>query len=165
MAKIHQGDHIFKVGDSVMMRINANGVQMAGGVDDDELELLDNALATVSWGVAAGASNVCIFTGTVKDAAGATIEAVHNLLVYISEAATGAGVSADSYSTGAAVSTGVSLGALTANKVFMVQTNTSGVFAISITASAKPADQYCVAVHPLTGRPIVSAASAALWGA
>lgn len=128
-----------------------------------ELNTLDNVVASVSWAVTAGAANICIMTGTIKDAAGATIAAVRNLTVYISEAATGIGVTADSYSTGAALSDGTGT-ALVANKVFLVQTGTDGVFAISITDTAKPADQYGVAILP-NGSMSISAASAALWGA
>lgn len=128
-----------------------------------ELNLLDNQVASVSWAVTAGASDICIMTGTIKDAAGTTIAGVRNLLVYISEAANGIGVSADSYSTGAAISDGTGT-ALVANKVFLVQTGTDGVFAISITDTSTPADQYGVAILP-NGSASVSAASAALWGA
>lgn len=128
-----------------------------------ELNMLDNQVASVSWAVAAGASNVCVMTGTIKDAAGATIAAVRNMLVYISEAATGIGVSADSYSTGAAITDGTG-SEFVAEKVFLVQTGVDGVFAISITDSNKPADQYGVAILP-NGSMSISAASAALWGA
>jgi len=130
-----------------------------------ELNLLDNTVASVSWAVTAGASNICVLTGTIKDAAGATIAASRPLLVYISEAATGIGISADTYSTGAAVSTGTQLVALTANKAWLINTHTDGTFAISITDTAKPADQYAVAVNWTTGQLSISAASAALWGA
>jgi hypothetical protein len=130
-----------------------------------ELNLLDNAVASVSWAVAAGASNICILTGTIKDAAGVTIAASRPLLVYISEAATGIGITADTYSTGAAITTGTQLVALTASKAWLINTHTDGTFAISITDTAKPADQYAAAVNWTTGQLSVSAASAALWGA
>lgn len=130
-----------------------------------ELNLLDNAVASVSWVVTAGAANVCILTGTIKDAAGVTIAASRPLLVYISEAATGIGITADSYSTGAAVTTGTQLVALTASKAWLINTHTNGTFAISITDTAKPADQYGVAINWTTGQLSISAASAALWGA
>src|SRR5690606_1472940 len=100
-----------------------------------------------------------IFTGTLKDADGATIAAAKAIRVYISEAATGIGISADSYSTGASVTTGTQIAAVTANKVWDILTHTDGTFAISITDSAAPADQYAVAVTPLTGNLNVSAAS------
>ncbi len=130
----------------------------------DELNLNDNLVASVSWSVAAGASNVCVLTGTLKDAAGSTIAASRPLLVYISEAATGIGITADTYSTGASITTGTALVTLTANKAWLINTHTDGTFAISITDSAKPADQYAVAVDP-QWQLSVSAASAALWGA
>jgi hypothetical protein len=129
-----------------------------------ELNLADNQVASISWAVTAGASNVCVFTGTLKDAAGATIAASRPLILYISEAATGIGITADTYSTGASITTGTQLIALTANKAWLINTHTDGTFAISITASAKPADQYAVAIDP-QGQLSISAASAALWGA
>lgn len=127
-----------------------------------ELNTLDNVVASVSWAVTAGAANICILTGTIKDAAGATISAVRNLTVYISEVATGIGVTADTYSTGAALSDGTGT-ALVANKVFLVQTGTDGIFAISITDTAKPADQFGIAILP-NGSISASAASGVLWG-
>lgn len=132
---------------------------------DAEVNVLDGAIASISWAVAAGASNVCVMTGTIKDADGATIAAVKALRVYLSTSATGAGVSATSYSTGASITTGTTLATITANKVFDILTHTDGTFAISITASGKPATEYGVAITPLTGAVNVSAASAALWGA
>jgi hypothetical protein len=129
-----------------------------------ELNLLDNTVASVSWAVTAGAANICILTGTIKDAAGATIAASRPLLIYISEASTGIGITADSYSTGAAITTGTSLVALTANKAWLINTHTNGTFAISITDTAKPADQRAVAINWTTGQLSISAASGVLWG-
>lgn len=129
-----------------------------------ELNLVDNAVASVSWAVAAGAANVCVLTGTIKDAAGATIAASRPILLYISEASTGIGITADAYSTGASITTGTQLIALTANKAWLINTHTNGTFAISITDTNKPADQYAVAINWTTGQLSVSAASAALWG-
>ncbi len=130
-----------------------------------ELNLVDNAVASVSWVVTAGASNICIMTGTIKDAAGATIAASRPIDLYISEAATGIGITADTYSTGAAITVGTQLIAFTANKAWRINTHTNGTFAISITDTAKPADQYGVAIVSTTGQLSISAASAALWGA
>lgn len=130
-----------------------------------ELNLLDNAIGSVTFAVAAGAANVCVITGTIKDAGGATIAGVRALDVYISEASTGIGITADAYSTGAAITTGTIIVADVANKVWKLLTHTDGTFAISITDSAKPADQRLVAVNPISQALHVSAASAALWGA
>lgn len=139
-----------------------------GGVTSStaaELSLLDNVVASVSFAVTAGASNICIITGTIKDAAGATIAASRPLLIYITEASTGIGITGDTYSTGAAVTTGTALIALTANKAWLINTHTNGTFAISITDTAKPVDQRLAALDFTTGQLSVSAASAALWGA
>lgn len=74
-------------------------------------------------------------------------------------------LTADTYSTGASITTGTIVAALTANKVWRLLTNSSGVFAISITDTAKPADQYLVAVNPVTRALHVSDASSTSWGA
>jgi hypothetical protein len=147
-------------------QLNAAVAQLAGQTPSDaEVNVLDGAIASVTFVVAAGAANVCVLTGTIKDADGATIASRKALRVYISEAATGAGVSADSYSTGASVTTGSIVATVTANKVWDILTHSDGTFAISITDTAKPVDQYLVAITPITGGVNVSAASAALWGA
>ncbi len=147
-------------------QLNAVVAQVTGQTPSDaEVNVLDAAIASISIVPAAGAANVCVFTGTLKDADGATIAARKAIRVYISEAATGVGVSADTYSTGASVTTGSVVLTETANKVWDILTHTDGTFAISITDTAKPADQYVVAITPLTGNVNVSAASALLWGA
>lgn len=130
-----------------------------------ELNLLDNVVASISWSVAAGASNICILTGTIKDAAGSTVAASRPLVVYLSEAATGIGVSADSYSTGASITTGTQLVALTANKAWLINTHTDGTFAVSITDTNTPANQYAVALATTTGQLSISEASGTNWGA
>lgn len=129
-----------------------------------EVSLLDDVVASVSWSVAAGAANICIMTGTLKDAAGVTIAASRPLDIYISAAATGIGVSGTSYSTGASITTGTSNIAFTANKAWRINTHTNGTFAISITATGKPATEYGVAIVPTTGKLSISAASGVLWG-
>jgi hypothetical protein len=129
-----------------------------------ELNTLTGVGSQVTWAVTAGAANVCILTGTVKNAAGTAVSAVHILDVYLSTAADGSVISATSYSTGASITTGAAIVTQTANKAWRVATNSSGVFAISITATGKPATEYAVAVIPRSSRASVSAASAALWG-
>lgn len=119
-------------------------------------------IATVSWAVTAGATNVCIFTGTIKDSLGNTITDPRALTVYLSEDANGLSYSADSYSTGAAITDGTG-GEILADKIFHVTTGVDGVFAISITDTGEPADQYAVAVLG-NGDLAVSAASGTTWG-
>jgi hypothetical protein len=104
-------------------------------------------------------------TFTVKNANGDTVEAVTCLEVWISEATTGIGLTADSYSgSSSAVSTyGAIHTALTAKKHFMVVTNASGVFRLLSIASANPTDQYVCCKNPLGGGVTVSAASGTSW--
>lgn len=129
-----------------------------------ELNTLSGVGSQVTWAVAAGAANICILTGTVKNAAGVAVAAVHVLDVYLSTQPDGSVISATSYSTGAAITTGAAIVALTANKAWKVATDATGKVSISITATGKPATEYACAVMPRSLRPSVSAASAALWG-
>lgn len=158
------GDFTFASGSTLDVAGTFEIANVAVSATAAEINLLDNQVASVSWAVAAGASNVCVLTGTLKDAAGATIAASRPIMLYISEASTGIGITADTYSTGASITVGTQLVALTANKAWLINTHTDGTFAISITDTAKPADQYAVAIDP-QGQLSVSAASAALWGA
>lgn len=81
---------------------------------------------------------------------------------WISEAATGAGLTGDTYSGTVTVSTGTQLFEYTAKKHLKVQTDANGVAVITAVASTNPADQYaCVAVG--NGVPIVSAVSGTNW--
>lgn len=134
----------------------------SSGLTANEAAALHGNAATVSWAVAAGAANICIITGTVKDSAGATIAAVHVLEVYMSTQADGSVISATSYSTGASITTGAAIVTQTASKAWKIATNSSGVFAISITATGKPATEYAVATFK--NRPVVSAASGTSYG-
>ena len=129
-----------------------------------ELNTLTGVASQVTWAVTAGAANICILTGTVKNAAGTAVAAVHLLDVYLSTQSDGSVISATSYSTGASIPTGAAIGTWTANKFWTVATNSSGVFAISITATGKPATEYAVALNPRNMRANVSAASGVLWG-
>ncbi len=129
-----------------------------------ELNLVDNifSTATLAWsaGNSTDESNITI---TVKDAAGATIAAVHRLEVYLSESATCQGLTADSYSGAVTTETGDVLTALTAKKHLIVNTAATGIAVLSIVASANPADQYACVVTPRSGKPVASAASGTAW--
>lgn len=122
----------------------------------DELNLTDGAPATVTMAAAAGGSNICEVTFTVKDAAGATIAAVHHIDVYLSDAATGQGLTGTSASgtVQAKSASGTDLQVYSAKKALRVQTLATGVYVLEITDSAKTTFYPCV-VHPLTGKVIV----------
>lgn len=129
-----------------------------------ELNLVDNACATVTFAAAAGAANVMVVTLTVKDAAGATIAAHQRLEVYITESAAGLGLTGDTISGDATWGSNEEIDEVTSKKRFRILTAATGIATLSIEDSAKPADQRLAVVHPLTGKLIVSGALNA-WGA
>lgn len=125
----------------------------------------NSAAVDVTIAIAAGAANVNAATITVTDANGATVAGVHALTVWLSEAATGIGLSADSYSGGLAATTGTILTEHVADKCALVLTAATGIAVLTLTDTAKPADQYWVVQKPVGGDLVVSAATGALWGA
>ncbi len=131
-----------------------------------ELNLLAGIGCTVTIALAASStSDGMDITITVKDAAGSTVAAVHNLEIWMSEAATGIGLTADTYSGDLTASVGAILSAHTAKKHWSVVTAATGIFTGTLVDTANPADQYVVARRPLGGRLVVSAASGTNWGA
>lgn len=123
-----------------------------------ELNLTDAAPATVTFAPAAGGANVCEVTITVKDAAAATLTGIRNLEIWLSDAATGAGLTGTTASgtVTAKAASGTVLTALTAKKHLIGQTLAAGTFILEITDTAKTGFYVAVA-NPLTGAPIVSA--------
>lgn len=91
-------------------------------------------------------SNIANVNFQVQDIYGNAIAGVFNLHVFLSDAATGAGLTATTASGGvAAVSgDGAVLDALVASKMFLAQTNTSGQFSMAITDTAKTGFYPCV---------------------
>lgn len=129
------------------------------------VRLSDHPGSTVTIALAAGASNTMTITATVKDVFGATVAAVHNLEIWMSEAATGIGLTADAYSGDLTATAGAILSAHTAKKHWSVVTAATGVFTASLVDTAKPADQYVTVRKPGGGSVVVSAASGTSWGA
>lgn len=123
-----------------------------------ELNLVDAAPANVTFAAAAGGANVCEVTITVKDAAAATLTGIRNLEIWLSDAATGAGLTGTTASgtVTAKSNEGTVLTALTAKKHLTGQTLAAGTFILEITDTAKTGFYVAVA-NPLTGAPIVSA--------
>jgi predicted RecA/RadA family phage recombinase len=98
-----------------------------------------NALPTsVSFSPAAGSSNVCLVTMHVKDQDGNNLAAVVDLIVTLSDASSGAGLTATTASGNVvAGASGADLGDLTSKKAKVVQTDASGVYILSITDTSK----------------------------
>jgi predicted RecA/RadA family phage recombinase len=103
-------------------------------------------------------------TITAKDGAGTTVAAVHNFEFWFSDAASGLGLTADSFSGAlTAPSVGVILNALTAKKHVLAQTAATGIATLLIVDSANPVDVYACVKNPANGAAIVSAASGTNW--
>lgn len=122
-----------------------------------ELNLTDDMPASVTFAAAAGGANVCEVTITVKDAAGVAIAEVFNLDVWLSDAATGAGLTSTSASgtVQAKAASGADLEVMTAKKAIRVQTLATGIYILEITDTAKTAFYVCAQV-PGTGKTVVS---------
>jgi hypothetical protein len=118
----------------------------------------DGVPANITFAAAAGAANVAEVTCTVKDAAGATLAGVFVFDLWLSDAATGAGLTGTTASGAvtAKAASGADFGALTAKKALRVQTLATGVFVLSITDSAKTGF-YVAAQVPGKGNTVVSA--------
>lgn len=93
-------------------------------------------------------SNICNVTYQVSDLEGNAVSGIFDLDILLSDASTGAGLTATTASGGiaAASSGGTVIGVLTSAKALRVQTNTSGAFILAITDSAKTGF-YPVAFH------------------
>lgn len=171
--RVLKGDFVIKSADNIDRVSFINGVLTIdpalalaiGAVSEGEINVLDGVIADVSFEVAAGDADECVITGTILDSSSVAIEAVRELDIYISEDAGGVGVSADSYSTGAAITGGTLIAAVTANKVWRILTDTDGTFAVTITDTSAPADQVLVAVNPVSRALHVSDVSGTSWGA
>lgn len=103
--------------------------------------------ASISLTPAAGSANVCLVTIQLKDYAGNALSAVRNLDVWLSDAASGAGLTATTASGAvAAGASGADIGTYTTKKALRVQTNASGVYILSITDTSKTLFKVCAQV-------------------
>lgn len=127
-----------------------------------EINLVDNIFANATIAYAAGNSTDELnATITVKDAAGATIAAVHCLEVWISDDADGTGLTATAASGALTAETGVILTALTAKKHIIATTAATGILVLSLVDSANTVGERVVVKNPVNGKIIVGAATAA----
>lgn len=118
----------------------------------------DAAIAqTVTFSPAAGSTNVCEVTVTIKDGAGAALARVHQFDIYLSDSSIGLGHTSVTASgaVAAKASSGTDVATQVSKKALTVQSLSTGVYILSITDSAKTAFRVCVRC-PGTGRIIVS---------
>jgi hypothetical protein len=121
---------------------------------------------TYTIGLAASATTDGMdITVTAKDKDGETLTGVHPFIWYISEADTGIGITADTYSGDVTTvsPSGGELVELVSKKVFLCVTAATGIWTGLAVASANPTDQYVVVINPYTGGLVVSAVSGTNW--
>ena len=113
-----------------------------------------------------GSATIALAASATTDGMDITIQArtagVQNIEFWMSESATGIGLTADAFSGALTAATGTILNVLTAKKHVNVQTDANGTAVILIVDSANPVDVYA-AVSGNNGLAIVSAISAANW--
>jgi hypothetical protein len=141
--------------------------QVTGTVDADGADLSDAASPgdpttfTVALAPSVTTDGMTI-TITATNDDGTTVAAPVGFEWWISEAATGIGLTADSYSGTVTAGTGAILTALTAKKHFLAVTAATGIFVATAVDSGNPVDQYVVVKKP-NGLLVVSVASADNW--
>ena len=109
------------------------------------LNAVDNAPVSFTFGIASAGTNIAEVTITAKDADGNTVAAPLICTVWLSDAATGVGLTgtAASGTVAAKSASGADFGVLTAKKATVVQTLASGIYILEITDSAKTAFYVC----------------------
>ena len=117
----------------------------------------NHAIGSATFTFTAGASNVAEVAIQLCRADGTAIVAPVNFLWWLSDAATGLGVTgtAASGTVQAKSACGTDLGVLTAKKVTRSQSLATGIYTLEITDTGKTAYYVCVEC-PLTGKAIVS---------
>ena len=129
-----------------------------------DFDFLEGLPYTVNIALAASATTDGMdITITVQDEDGVAITDVFHLEWWISEAATGIGLTADSYSGDVTTGTGTEMEEVTSKKHFRGLTDANGVLVATAVDSANPTDQYVAVKHPVSGEVIVSAASGTSW--
>jgi hypothetical protein len=130
---------------------------LAQGYDMSEMCVRGAAvLEEVTISAAAGGANVSEVTFQAVDSAGQALAGVFHFKVYLSDAATGVGLTATAASgtVQAKSASGTDIGILTAKKALEVQTLADGSYILEITDTAKTGFYPC-AVIPVTGQPII----------
>lgn len=99
-----------------------------------------------SFSVASGAANVATVTLQATDNEGFNVAAVINFDAWISDAVTGAGLSANALTSELTAGTGALLGILTTTKAWRLQTDATGLCVVSLTDTGKHLTNFCASV-------------------
>ena len=151
MFKHTQGDTQIELTTDSTLTLNGP-VNIQGQMMQDGVVIPVN----ITFSPAPGAATICDVTVTLVDGNGVAVPAVHSFDLWLSDAASGAGLTATAASgtvTNAAAG-GVVISTYTPKKALRVQTLATGVFVLEITDSAKTG--FYVAAS-LGGRAVVSA--------
>lgn len=136
-----------------------NGFEQPKGSGTSNPLFLDSLAVpySVGFSIAAAGANVSEVTLTLKDGHGNTVARALNIEIWLSDAATGLGITATTASgtVTAKASSGTVLSALTAKKHLIGQTKTDGTFILEITDTAKTGF-YVAAKTPITEKISVS---------
>jgi hypothetical protein len=125
--------------------IHLNGATLFDGNENPVSGVAKAASATFS--PASSTSNVCLVTIQVLDGSGNAITGPVNLDIWLSDAATGLGLTATSASgTVVAGASGTDLGDYTAKKAKRVQTTAAGLYILQITDTGKTGFYVCTEV-------------------
>lgn len=142
-------------------QFQVNSVTSSGGTLNDAADPDVPVTFTVALAASVTTDGMDI-TITAKNGDGTTLAAPVGFEWWISEAATGIGLTADSYSGAVTAGTGAILTALTAKKHFLAVTAATGIFVATAVDSVNPTDQYVVVKQP-DGKLVVSAVSGTNW--
>lgn len=115
----------------------------------------------VTFSAASGAANTCALTIQVVNPDGAAIAGVYNFDLWLSDAATGAGLTANANTSELTASTGALFAILTTEKAWRIQTDATGKAVVVITDTGKHTTYPCVA---LDGRGVTMVAAQLVTG-
>jgi hypothetical protein len=117
-----------------------------------ELNMLDGLPGLVGFATAAGASNAADTTITINDATGAAIAEASLFLVWLSSDASGYVLATAMDTFAVKTGEGTLMASLTANKVLLVLTKSTGICTVTTTDAGKAA--FYINAMPLLGHTI-----------
>jgi hypothetical protein len=128
-------------------------IEQGGVIELNQL----NLVADVTLAAAAGGTNVCEVTITMRDNQGNAVVGVYNFDLWLSDNITGEGLTATtaSGSVDAKTNSGTVIGTYVAKKALRAQTLITGVFVLSITDSAKTPFKVCVQIPGVSRQRIL----------
>ncbi len=116
------------------------GLNDAGGL------VGESRMTELSMTAAAGTTNLCNVTIQAVNYEGTALAGIRNLTIWLSDSASGIGLTATTASGTVTATTGTDLVDLTAKKIKIIQTDATGKIVLAITDSAKTLFKVCAQV-------------------